>query len=70
MGSTNKMIHFRWIPNIISILGEEASWVISGLGVSSQKIEKQTLNFEYNVLIPICVALVVGLTTRYEFSIA
>lgn len=40
------MVLFRWIVELIAFNGYNAIWVVVGLGVISQKTEKNTLNFE------------------------
>lgn len=49
MGSTDKIMYFKWIENIIAINGEEESWVVSGPRVNPYQIAKPTLNFEAKV---------------------
>lgn len=46
LGSEHKMRHFRWIPGLIALNGKEVNWVLGGPGVTSNKIEKHTLNFK------------------------
>lgn len=40
------MGYFRWIVGRIALNGENVVWVSGGLGVKSQKIEKNALNFK------------------------
>lgn len=49
MGMIDKMMHFWWVVNIISINREETSWVVDGQGVKPQQISKNLLNFEAKV---------------------
>lgn len=46
MWTYDKMGHFRWISYFIAENGQNVVWVESGTGVTSQKIEKNTLNFK------------------------
>lgn len=46
MGSKDKMMHSKWIANLITTSREEAMWVVVGPGVASQKINKHTLSFK------------------------
>lgn len=46
IGMDNKMVHFRWISSFIAANGENTVWVEGDSGVTSLKIEKNTLNFE------------------------
>ncbi|KAF3640809.1 hypothetical protein FXO37_23313 [Capsicum annuum] len=40
------MGYFRWITGCIASNGEDVVQVVGGLGVTSQKIKKNTLNFK------------------------
>lgn len=46
LGMEDKMGHFRWIARHIASNGEDVVRVVRLLGVTSQKIENNTLNFE------------------------
>lgn len=46
MGSEDKIIHFRWIENLIAINKVETPWVVGCPGVVSQDIKKHSLNFK------------------------
>lgn len=46
MEMDNKMGHFRWIVVFIEENGEHTVWVKGGPSVTSQNIEKNSLNFE------------------------
>lgn len=49
LGSDEKMEFFRWIMECIALNGQNAVWVLGGPGVTSQKIKKNTFNFEGKV---------------------
>lgn len=46
LGLDEKLSYIKWITTRIALNDENAMWVVGGLGVTSQKIEKHTLNFE------------------------